>query len=98
MNATYDLELIPPSASRLPRWSRDGVTLGAQAPEKLDLDMTPLPATTLATGTVLDKTLGAAVPDAEVRVYMRDADTRARLRTLARSDKDGKVVLVLPSP
>jgi hypothetical protein len=98
MDAGYDLELIPPSASRLPRWSRDGVLLGAKSADRIELDMTPLPATTLATGTVLDKQLGAPVPDAEVRVYMRDADTRARLRTLARSDKDGKVVLVLPSP
>ncbi len=92
----YDFELVPPGGSRLPRWSRDSVTLGGITDYKLELDEIVLPRTALATGTVKD-VQGSPVPDAEVRVYMRD-QTSARLRTLAKSDKDGQVVLVLPLP
>jgi hypothetical protein len=97
LTPTFDFELVPPSASRLSRWSRDNVTMPASPDMKVNLQDVTLPRTTLATGTVRDE-MGAPVPDAEVRVYMRSGHAVSRLRTLARSDLDGKVVLHLPSP
>jgi hypothetical protein len=107
-NASYDLDLIPPSGSRLPRWSRDRITpVVSEAAQALG-DLT-LPKGVLASSVVRDIG-GDPVPDVEVRVYVRGIDLAvcagvapgcvppARLRALAKSNSNGYVVLVLPSP
>jgi hypothetical protein len=94
--AAYDLELVPPNGSTLPRWSREEVAVPA-ADAKLDLGDVALPASTRVSGLVRDEN-SYPVADAEVRVYMRTDSQPSRLRTLAKSAEDGTVTLVLPSP
>jgi hypothetical protein len=94
--ASYDLELVPPNNSALPRWSRDGVAV-TPGTDKLDLGDLKLPASTRVSGVVRDVNSNP-VADAEVRVYMRTDAQPSRLRTVAKSGADGTVVLVLPSP
>jgi hypothetical protein len=94
--AEYDLELIPPGGSGLPRWSRDRVSPpGDQS--RVDLGDLALPAASLVSGIVRDE-MGAPVADAEIRVYMRDGSAMSRQRALAKSDAEGKIELVLPAP
>jgi hypothetical protein len=93
--AEYDLELVPPSGSALPRWSRDRVTLPTGADAALPLGDLALPPSSLVSGTVRDE-LGMPVADAEVRVYSRTSATSARQRAVAKSDATGKISLVLP--
>ena len=106
--ASYDLDLIPPSGSRLPRWSHDRIT-PAVAEAALGLGDLTIPKGVLASSVVRD-VAGEPVPDVEVRVYVRGTDNSvcagvapgcvppARLRALAKSNSSGYVVLVLPSP
>ena len=106
--ASYDLDLIPPSGSRLPRWSHDRIT-PAVAEAALGLGDLTIPKGVLASSVVRD-VAGEPVPDVEVRVYVRGTDDSvcagvapgcvppARLRALAKSNSSGYVVLVLPSP
>jgi hypothetical protein len=96
-SAVYDLELVPPGGSVLPRWSKNGVEIPSDTSGALDAGPIMLPAAALATGPVTDED-NAPVANAEVRVYARAAgEDTAKLRTLAKSDASGMVVLVLPS-
>ncbi|HKA90181.1 MAG TPA: hypothetical protein VKE22_21115 [Haliangiales bacterium] len=106
--AFYDLDLVPPSGSRDPRWSHDRVMPPANG-DGLNLGDLALPRSSLAYAIVKDST-GQPVADAEVRVYVRSQDPTvcngapagcvppARLRVLAKTNSDGFVTLVLPSP
>jgi hypothetical protein len=90
--ARYDLELLPPNASNLPRWSRDDVSMVDQ---KVEVGIIKLPAGTLVSGTVKTED-GVPVADALVQVYERIAGT-ARLRAIATSNAQGNMSLVLPA-
>lgn len=106
--AYYDLDLVPPWGSRDPRWSHDRVMPPANG-DGLNLGDLVLPRASLAYAVVKDSS-GQTVADAEVRVYVRSHDSSvcngapvgcvppSRLRVLAKSNSDGFVTLVLPSP
>lgn len=97
MAADYDLELVPPAGSVLPRWSRDHVAPSGEAGRQ-ELGDIALPGASLVSGIVRDED-GGPVADAEIRVYMtdtKDGVTTSRQRALAKSDATGKVDLVLP--
>jgi hypothetical protein len=93
--ATYDLGLVPPNGSALPRWSRDEVSVAGGA--TVDVPEVTLPNGTLVSGTVRTEDGLSAVPDAVVQVYEL-ADGGARPRAIAVSDAQGKISLVLPAP
>jgi hypothetical protein len=112
--AIYDLELVPPDALYLPRWTVEQLAFPpATGMDDLDHDLGNiyLPDASLARGPVLDAT-GANVADAEVRVYaitddgtlcanyglLGDCVAPARLVAITESDGDGLVRLVLPRP
>src|SRR5262249_39570408 len=85
VKAVYDLALVPPSGSSLPRASRNQIT--AQGTDVVRLGDVQLPAATLATGIVRD-TKGIPVADAELRVYTIAGDA-SQLATIGKSGKDG---------
>lgn len=91
--ARYDLELVPPSGSALPRWSRDDVAVGGA---NVDVGAVTLPAGTLISATVKTADGRDPVADAFVQVYMRDGDT-LRTRGIATSDALGRISMVLPA-
>jgi hypothetical protein len=103
----YDFDLEPPTASLMPRWSFDRVGVAA-GDDTVDLKEIVLPKPSLASGPILDEH-GAPVADAELHLYVISQDTSicgsitpctppSRLRGLTRSDANGNVMLVLPSP
>jgi hypothetical protein len=92
--AVYDLELVPPNASALPRWSTDEVAVSG---ERVDVPRVDLPAAALISGIVKTEDGRNVVPGAVVQVYMRVDGGPARPRALATSDAQGKISLVLPS-
>jgi hypothetical protein len=93
----YDLEIVPPSGSHLPRAAiDDGVTMTTDA-GNIDIGTTMLKKAALASGMVTDPD-NHPVVGAELRVYERIANAPAKLRAVVESDKTGQVLLVLPSP
>jgi hypothetical protein len=96
LDAGYDLELLPPGGSVLPRWSRDQVS-PPRDDARLELGDLGLPRASLVSGVVTDEG-GTPVADAEIRVYMRVGAASARQRALAKSDQNGEIELVLPAP
>ena len=103
--ALYDLELVPPTGSLLPRWSVEAITIPTDLPA-VDYGDLALPRGALADGPVKD-TLGNHVGTAEVRIWAPSDQALAcapicvapaHLRVLAASDLSGRVRLVLPSP
>lgn len=94
--AAYDLELLPPNGSPLPRWSADEIAVGG---EKVDVPQVRLPNATLVSGIVKTDDGKTPVADVVVQVYMRSPDgVSARPRAIATSDERGKISLVLPAP
>ncbi len=109
--AIYDLALIPPARVRAPRWSVDGLVLGADS-ATVALGVVELPRPSHARGVV--SAGGEEVPGAEVWLYEiggdealcdaahapggADCEPPARLRGLWRAGDDGWVWLVLPNP
>lgn len=82
--AAYDLELVPPSGSRAPRWSLDGIPIQAAAGsdhQSQDLGQLELPAPAYARGVVTTPG-GDAVPRAEVRLYQLPPDNYCTLLNL----------------
>jgi hypothetical protein len=95
LTATYDLQLVPPSSSVLPRWSQNGLTISSGV-SSVNVGDIKLPAGSVASGVIHDGN-GMPVADAEIRVYTL-GDAMSRLSTLTTSGKDGTITLVLPSP
>jgi hypothetical protein len=110
----YDLELLPPPGSFVPRWSLDQIQPANLSPGESTLDLRELrmPPAAYAKGVIVDPS-GSPVPAAEIRVYLsrKTGDdcgdptqqqaapcVSTRLSALAQSDDLGNLFLVLPNP
>jgi hypothetical protein len=105
---TYDVDLVPPAAQPLPRWSLDNRVVSTS---DVDLQTVPLPMAVRARVTVLDPA-GAAVDGLEMRIYSlswpSDCPMKmqtgscpalpARLAADAVTASDGSAQVYLPAP
>lgn len=111
---SYDLDLLPPPGSFVPRWSFDQIEPGQlDGASTHDLGNLRMPPASYAKGQIVDP-MGAPVANAEIRIYLsresHDACgdptaqqqpapcVTARLSALAQSNASGDLFLVLPNP